>query len=84
MTEAAKVLGITHHTIRRLIKAGVLPAVQVVPGAPHQIRADDLASEPVKTAVALKGRPCRVVDADTIPMFRAARKIAPLPEFVRV
>src|SRR3984957_2308568 len=35
MTEAAKVLGITHHTIRRLIKAGVLPAVQVVPGAPH-------------------------------------------------
>jgi excisionase family DNA binding protein len=69
MTEAAKVLGITHHTIRRLIKAGVLPAVQVVPGAPHQIRADDLASEPVKTAVARKGRPCRVVDADTIPMF---------------
>jgi excisionase family DNA binding protein len=69
MTEAAKVLGVTHHTIRRLIKAGVLPAVQVVPGAPHQIRADDLASESVKTAVARKGRPCRVVDADTLPMF---------------
>src|SRR6267143_1746374 len=69
MTEAAKVLGVTNHAIRRLIKAGVLPAVQVVPGAPHQIRADDLASEPVKTAVARKGRPCRVVDADTLPMF---------------
>src|SRR4030081_2096296 len=54
MTEAAKVLGVTNHAIRRLIKAGVLPAVQVVPGAPHQIRADDLASEPVKTAVAGK------------------------------
>ena len=67
MTEAAKVLGVTNHAIRRLIKAGVLPAVQVVPGAPH--RADDLASEPVKTAVARKGRPCRVVDADTLPMF---------------
>jgi excisionase family DNA binding protein len=69
MTEAAKVLGVTNHAIRRLIKAGVLPAVQVVPGAPHQIRADDLASEPVKTAVARKGRPCRVVDAGTLPMF---------------
>ena len=69
MTEAAKALGVTNHAIRRLIKAGVLAAVQVVPGAPHQIRADDLASEPVKTAVARKGRPCRVVDADTLPMF---------------
>jgi excisionase family DNA binding protein len=69
MTEAAKALGVTNHAIRRLIKAGVLPAAQVVPGAPHQIRADDLASERVKTALARKGRPCRVVDADTLPMF---------------
>ena len=45
MTEAAKALGVTNHAIRRLIKAGVLQAVQVVPGAPHQIRADDLASD---------------------------------------
>ena len=69
MTEAAKALGVTNHAIRRLIKAGVLPAVQVVPGAPYQIRADDLTSETVKTAVARKGRPCRVADADTLPMF---------------
>ena len=69
MTEAAKALGVTNHTIRRLIKTGVLPAVQVVPGAPYQIRADDLASEPVKTAMARKGRPCRATDADTLPMF---------------
>jgi excisionase family DNA binding protein len=69
MTEAARTAGVTSHTIRRLIKAGILPAVQVVPGAPHQIRADDLASDPVKTAIARKGRPCRVVDADTLPMF---------------
>jgi excisionase family DNA binding protein len=69
MTEAAKALGVTNHTIRRLIKTGVLPAVQVVPGAPHQIRAVDLASEPVKTAVARKGRPCRIIDANTLPMF---------------
>ena len=39
MTEAAKLLLITNHAIRRLIKTGILPAVQVVPGAPYQIRA---------------------------------------------
>jgi excisionase family DNA binding protein len=69
MTEAAKALGVTNHTIRRLIKTGILPAVQVVPGAPNQIRAEDLASESIKTAVAPKGRPCRSVDVDTLPMF---------------
>lgn len=69
MTEAAKALGVTNHAIRRLIKTGVLPAAQVVPGAPYQIRADDLAAGPFKTAVARKGRPCRVADVDTLPMF---------------
>jgi excisionase family DNA binding protein len=69
MTEAAAELGITNHAVRRLIKAGVLAAVQVVPGAPYQIRAEDLSSEPVKAAAARKGRPCRVADADTLPMF---------------
>ena len=69
MTEAAKALGVTNHAIRRLIKTGDLSAVQVVPGAPYQIRAADLASEPVTTAMARKGRPCRVADADTLPMF---------------
>ena len=67
--QTAALLGVTNHTIRRLIKTGVLPAVQVVPGAPHQIGAVDLASEPVKTAVARKGRPCRIIDANTLPMF---------------
>jgi excisionase family DNA binding protein len=69
MTEAAKASGVTNHLIRRLIKTGILPAVQVVSGAPYQIRADDLASEAVKTAVARKGRPCRTIDTDTLPMF---------------
>ncbi|MHA7774492.1 recombinase family protein [Roseibium sp. M-1] len=69
MSEAARALGVTHHAVRRLIKTGILPAVQVVPGAPYQIRADDLASESVKTAIARKGRPCRKLDADTLPMF---------------
>lgn len=39
MSEAAKTLGVTNHTIRRLIKTNILPAIQVVPGAPYQIRA---------------------------------------------
>lgn len=69
MTEAAKTLGVTNHTIRRLIKTNVLPAVQVVTGAPYQIRAEDLALKAVKTAVARKGRPCRITDTDTLPMF---------------
>jgi len=69
MTEAAKALGTTNHTIRRLIKAGILSAVQVVPRAPYQIRADDLTSDPVKSAMARKGRPCRSTDANTLPMF---------------
>src|ERR1700732_4304052 len=69
LTEAAAALRVTSHMVRRLIKSSVLPAVQVVAGAPYQIRAEDLASESVKSAVARKGRPCRVDDTNTIPMF---------------
>ena len=69
MSEAAKALRVTNHLIRRLITSGILPAVQVVPGAPYQIRADDLASPTIKAAVAQKGRPCRNDDANTLPMF---------------
>ena len=69
MSEAAATLRVTNHTIWRLIKAGILAAVQVVPGAPYQIRADDLMSETVKAAVARKGRPRRAADDNTIPMF---------------
>lgn len=49
MTEAAEALSLTNHRIRHLIKAGILPAVQVVPGAPYQILAQDLASDPVRS-----------------------------------
>jgi excisionase family DNA binding protein len=69
MSEAAKALEVTNHVIRRLIKTRVLPAAQVVPGAPYQIRADDLSAPTVKAVVARKGRPCRADDANTIPMF---------------
>ena len=69
MRDAAKARGVSSYTIRRLIKTGVLPAVQLVPDAPYQIRSGDLHSEAVNAAIARKGRPCRVDDTNTIPMF---------------
>lgn len=69
MTEAAKSLGVTNHQIRRLIKTGLLPAEQVVRGAPYQIRADDLKSTMVQAAVTRNNRPCHLPDTDTLPMF---------------
>lgn len=67
--EVAKALGVSSYLVRRLVSTGVLPAVQVVPRAPYQIRAADLASEPVKAAIARKGGPLRDIDAGTLPMF---------------
>jgi excisionase family DNA binding protein len=69
MSEAAKALSVTHHTIRRLIKTNILPAMQVVPGAPFQIRASDLMTSAVKAAMARKGRPCHASDDGTLPLF---------------
>ncbi len=69
MTEAAKSLDVTNHTIRRLIKAKILAATQAVPRAPYQIRASDLETDAVKAAIARKDRPCRAIDEDTLPMF---------------
>ena len=69
MRDAATALGVSSYMIRRLIKAGVLPAVQVVPDAPYQIRSSDLHSVAVSAAIARKGRPCRDESANTLPMF---------------
>jgi len=69
VSEAAAKLGVTNHCIRRLIKAGLLPAEQVVARAPYQIRADDLVDQRVIEAAARTARPCRGDDEDQIPMF---------------
>jgi hypothetical protein len=61
MSESAKLLGVTNHAIRRLIKERILHAEQVIPDAPYQIRASDMQSELVTAAIARKHRPCRVV-----------------------
>ncbi len=69
MTEAAKELGVTNHVIRRLIKGGIVPAKRLVGGAPYQIRAEDLHSEPVQVAIMQKERPCRGNSTDQLSMF---------------
>jgi excisionase family DNA binding protein len=69
MTEAAAKLGVTNHVIRRLIKDGILPAEQVVPGAPYQIRAADLDAEPVVAALTGRSRPHRADPKNQIALF---------------
>jgi excisionase family DNA binding protein len=69
MRDAAAALGVSSHTIRRLIQTGVLPAAQVVLDAPYQIRSSDLHSQAVTTAIARKARPCRSESAEPLPMF---------------
>ena len=69
MSEAAAKLGVSHHQVRKLIKAGILLSEQIMPDAPHQIRAADLHSEQVATALKRKGRPCRVDPENQISMF---------------
>ena len=69
MSEAAKLVGVTRHFIRRLINERILHADQVVPDAPYQIRASDMQSEAVAAAIARKHRPCRRNVDDELPMF---------------
>jgi excisionase family DNA binding protein len=69
MAEAAMTLGVTSHRIRRLIKDGVLPSAQVVPGAPHQIRAADLHQERVAAAIGRTDRPRRALAESQLTMF---------------
>ena len=72
MSEAATTFAVTQHRIRRLIKDGILPAEQVMPGAPYQIRASDLHQERVTAAIARKGTPYRVAQGNQLAMFTDA------------
>ena len=69
MRDAAAKLGVSHHQVRKLINAGVLVSEQIMPDAPHQIRAADLTTDQVVTALKRKGRPCRAVSENQISMF---------------
>jgi DNA invertase Pin-like site-specific DNA recombinase len=69
LRDAAAKLGVSHHQVRKLVKAGILKSEQIMPDAPHQIRAADLENERVIAALAQKGRPCRADSEKQISMF---------------
>jgi hypothetical protein len=69
MREAAAALGVTSHVIRRLIQSQILPAQQVVPGAPFQIQTSDLKTDRVADAIRRKAAPCRTNSQIELPMF---------------
>ena len=52
LSEAARVCGVSHRTIERLVEAGLLRREQVTPRAPWEIRRADLNAEPVRSIVA--------------------------------
>lgn len=68
MTEAAERLGVGNGIIRRLLRSKVLAAEQVVPRAPHQIRAADLERpEVIQAAKSRSNGPCsRSIDDQTL------------------
>src|ERR1700676_3384072 len=49
--EAARICGVSHRTIERLVEAGLLRREQVAPRAPWEISRADLAAEPVRSIV---------------------------------
>jgi len=60
MRDAAKHAGVSSHFVRSLVARGLLPAKQVMPDAPWQIRLVDLDSDAVRDAIARRhstGRP---------------------------
>ncbi len=69
LRDAAEKLSVSHHQIRKLIKAGILASQQIMPDAPHQILAADLNSERVTAALKQKGRPCRAAVENQLSMF---------------
>jgi hypothetical protein len=63
LLRAAEQLGVSPSIVRRLIERRLLPATQIVSGAPWQIDAKDIAAaEVIRAATALKNRDRRVRD----------------------
>ena len=51
LNEAARICGVSHHTIERLVESGLLTREQATPRAPWRIRRADLEAEPVRSIV---------------------------------
>jgi Helix-turn-helix domain len=50
LEQASKILGVSNTVVRRLMNDGILPAIQVSPGAPWQIQRASLDSPEVQDA----------------------------------
>jgi hypothetical protein len=48
LSQAARICGVSHRTIERLVEAGLLKCEQVTPRAPWEIRRTDLDAEPIR------------------------------------
>jgi hypothetical protein len=51
LSEAARICGVSHHTIQRLMEAGLLKREQVTPRAPWEIRRSDLDADPIRSVI---------------------------------
>jgi DNA invertase Pin-like site-specific DNA recombinase len=51
LSEAARICGVSHHTIERLVEGGLLKREQATPRAPWEIRRVDLNAEPVRSII---------------------------------
>jgi len=51
LNEAARLCGVSHRSIERLVEAGLLKREQAAPRAPWQIRRSDLGAEPVRSII---------------------------------
>ena len=51
LSQAARICGVSHRTIERLVEAGLLTCEQVTPRAPWEIRLTDLDGEPVRKII---------------------------------
>src|SRR5713226_7827520 len=51
LSEAARVCGVSHRTIERLVEAGLLKREQTAPRAPWEIRRADLDDEPIRSII---------------------------------
>src|SRR6266487_2841777 len=51
LTEAARISGVSHRTIERLVEAGLLQREQVAPRAPWQVSRRDLDAGPVRSII---------------------------------
>ena len=74
LSEAAAMLGLTHHKIRQLIREGTLAAEQVVPDAPYQISVTDLKEDRVTAALVARKRPRRITRQNELPMYSRLRR----------